>query len=871
MRVVSAKGWLLGASSVALVSVPLAGFAQSSEAETDAPAEAVEAITVTGSRIRGVEAVGSNVVSVKTENIVRNTAVNVADILKQVPQVAKVGVDESRVAVQGVNTGNLARSSAINLRGVSPVATLVLLNDHRMIASSAGGIYVDPSVIPTIALERIEVVPDGASAIYGSDAIAGVVNLILKKNFSGAQTRARYGSADGYDRFSAEQLLGTTWESGGVTLAFEHVETSRLTGSERDFYVSDLTRFGGRDYRTASCSPGNIQLGGVYYGLPGMAAGTRNRCEINSVVDILPEQRKNNFVINVEQDLTDSVQLYAEGYWSRREFDSNIAPIASVYNVPSTNAFYTSPAGIPTPASQQVEYNFLADHGPVQVDGFSRIGYGVTGARFSLGGDWQADVAVSYGESREYIQRDTVNNAALAAALASSDPTQALNVFGIGAATNPAVLSNIFTGLFNPNFKNESTGIELRTDGSLFALPGGEVRLAVGAEYREFDMFVDTVRGTMAAPTHTVVQGSRNVRSAYAELYVPIFGRANAIAGIDHLSLSLAGRIDRYNDVGQTENPKIGVNWSPVPGVTVKGSYGTSFRAPTLSDQLNPGASVTAQNLPDPLSPTGTSTGLSYSLFEAPLEPETAETYSLGVEWKPESLAGLSLSATYFSLDYDKQVVQLGTTILQQANLYADQIIRNPTPDQVNALLNSGLPLSGSVPAVVNYIINITPANLGGTKVRGVDLIGGYTFDAGAATFDVGADATYYTKYESQVTPSAPYIDRNNYINYPMEFRARGYANAQLGAWSGGLTLNYFNSYKNDLVAPVQTVGSWTTLDANLYYQFDAGFFEGLSVGIDASNLLDKDPPFANLIGGYDPGGASALGRMLSLSVTMNW
>lgn len=835
-----------------------------------AEAPAGDEITVTGTRIRGVAPVGSNVVAVSQASLQNNTAVNVADILKQVPQVSSIGVDEARVAVQGVNTGNLARSSAINLRGVSPVATLVLLNGHRMIASSAGGIYVDPSAIPTIALERIEVVPDGASAIYGSDAIAGVANLILKRNYSGAETRVRYGMADGYDRLSVAQLLGASWSTGNVMLAYEYVRTGRLEGLERDYFRSNLTAFGGSDYRSPNCNPGNVLVNGSYYALPTMAANTRNRCEISRVADILPQQRKHSVVLTARQELNDSIELFAEGYFSRRDFNARNAPIANAYTVPSSNAFFISPPGT-NPSSEIVEFNFLKDFGPVVTRGFTRIISGTAGVRVELPGSWKAELAVSHGDVKEYIYRDAINNAALNAALASSDPATALNPFGVGGATNPVVIAGIFNGLFNPNFRNHSTGVELRADGPLFSLPGGEVRLAIGGEYRDFYMFVDTIRGTVPAPTHTVVEATRKVKSGYAELYVPIFGADNATAGFRRLDLSAAVRVDSYNDVGDTVNPKFGLTWVPVDGLTFNASFGTSFRAPTLSDQLNPGASVTAQNLADPMSPTGTSTGLSYSLFSAPLKPETAKTYSFGAKINPVGLPDLSLSLTYFSLDYDNQVVQLGTTILQQENLYRDQIIRNPTQAQIDALLNSGLPISGTVPAIVNYIINITPANLGGTKVRGFDFAANYRFDLGKANVNVGFDGSYFTKYITQVTPTAPYIDRNNYINYPLKFRARAFANARIGGLAAGLTMNYFNGYKNDLVTPVQNVSSWTTFDANLSYEFDEGFAKGLTLGVDVSSLFDRDPPFVNIDGGYDPGGASALGRMVSLSVTKKW
>ncbi len=239
----------------------------------------LEEVVVTGSRIRGAKLVGSSSVTVDQDMLQHTTAVTVADILKQVPQFAPIGVNSTSNAVQGVNTSNLTRATALNLHGAGPVATLVLLDGHRMIASGQGGIYVDPSTIPAVALERVEIVPDGGSAIYGSDAIAGVVNLILRRNYDGAETSVRYGSAHGYSRKQLSQIFGFSWAGGSLMAAYENIRNSNLAGSDRDFFRSNLTASGGADYRSSFCSPGNISLGGTFYTIPGLTVG-RNRCEL---------------------------------------------------------------------------------------------------------------------------------------------------------------------------------------------------------------------------------------------------------------------------------------------------------------------------------------------------------------------------------------------------------------------------------------------------------------------------------------------------------------------------------------------------------------------------------------------------------------
>ena len=218
----------------AAVLASLAGVSHAAEDTTD-----IDEVTVTGSRIRGVAPVGSPVISLGREELDLSSASTVADFLKEIPQVVGTGIDETRFVSTGINASNASRATAINLRGLSPAATLVLLDGHRVTPSGTAGAFVDSSAIPSSAIERLEVVADGSSALYGSDAIAGVVNLIIRKNFEGAETTLRDNFADGYSRFQASQLLGHRWSSGNVMLAYEFSTNDALNSSERDFYRAD--------------------------------------------------------------------------------------------------------------------------------------------------------------------------------------------------------------------------------------------------------------------------------------------------------------------------------------------------------------------------------------------------------------------------------------------------------------------------------------------------------------------------------------------------------------------------------------------------------------------------------------------------------
>jgi iron complex outermembrane receptor protein len=866
----------------AAVLASLAGVSHAAEDTTD-----IDEVTVTGSRIRGVAPVGSPVISLGREELDLSSASTVADFLKEIPQVVGTGIDETRFVSTGINASNASRATAINLRGLSPAATLVLLDGHRVTPSGTAGAFVDSSAIPSSAIERLEVVADGSSALYGSDAIAGVVNLIIRKNFEGAETTLRDNFADGYSRFQASQLLGHRWSSGNVMLAYEFSTNDALNSSERDFYRADQRPRGGSDFRSQNCNPGTLRIGTTNYAIPtaasgvsppasGLVAGTRNLCD-NSYTDIIPDQHRHSAVLFASQELTERASVSFEGYWSLKKLEASFAAQGSAttstaLNVPATNAYFVRPTG--TTAATQVDYSFFSQVGALSAKGESETYSGILETQIKLGSDWRMAAALSWGQNWDYTFSRAINTAALNAALASNNRATALNPYGLG--TPQSVLDNIFTGQFAPAGRNTMTGGEARADGSLFEMAGGTVRMAVGAEYRRYALTPVTTRGTVTAPLVTIdPPDPRKVASGYAELYLPLVGSSNQRTGVQRLEVSLAGRIDDYSDFGTTTNPKIGVTWAPAGNLTVKGSYGTSFRAPALSDLKAPGAAATATTENDPRSTTGQSRGITVRAGNPDLGPEKARTWMLGIDVHPASLPGLKAELTYFDINYKNQIAAIFGGALQQETLYADVITRNPTQAQVNAVLAS-YALSGVLPVPVQYIIDARPQNRGKTVAAGLDFQSSYRWEpASFGQLRAGLTGTYYTKYDTQQTPTAPLLDRINFIGNPLKYRVRASLGWSRASFDANLALTHQSDYTDNTVTPIRDVASYTTVDLSLGYGFDddapGSWLRGVRVNLNATNLLDKDPPFVNSTAGFDPAQASPYGRLIAASITKRW
>ena len=863
---------------------------------------ASETITVTGTRIRGAAPVGSSVIRIDRNDMARSGYVTTQDILQTIPQNFGGAPNEGTVAISldpnsGKNTGN---GSSINLRGLGNESTLVLLNGDRPPLGGFAGVFSDISLIPASAVERIEVLADGTSAIYGSDAVAGVVNVIPRLRFEGAETSFRVGTADGDSQdLLASQIVGKGWGSGHAVVAYEFYRRSALAASERNFVTDDLSRFGGPDLRGPYASPGNILAGGQTFAIPSGQDGTNlspadllpGRVNLGdgwNMVDVLPMQRRHSVFAAVTQDLSSWLRVYGQGLFSSRHFDGRSRTISDTpRTVPVTNPFYVDPIGTNQPI--QVQYDFGADLGRERSVG-SVKGYGLTlGAQADLG-RWTVDLRGNYGHQQEHNSiLNRVNSARLALALADPDPATAYNPFGEGGSTNPATVDFV-RGSTSSSNRGTVWSSTLRAEGPLVSLRAGDLRIAVGAEYR-YERYRDgkTISDTSALEPVILppipLPDARRIRAAYGEVLIPIFGGGLTVPGFRRLDVSAAVRTEHYSDFGTTTNPRFGVNWEPLAGIRLRGTYGTSFRAPSFANlRQDPGTKLLfAFIIPDPQSPTGQANILVERGNDPELRPETATTWSIGTDLEPAFLPGFRANLTYFSINYRDRITSPAANLfnfLVNRDTYRAIITDNPSPEAIAAFYASPFFVNpfGIPPDAITAIVDARLQNLSIVRQSGLDADVRYAFDALRGHAEIGAAGTYIFKIDQAFTPTAPVNNVVDVLGNPVDLRIRGRALWNNDRWGASLFVNYLDSYTNLTNVTPERIHSWTTVDAQISYRVPArhGPVSGLRIALSATNLFDSDPPYAAynlglLVTGYDPDNASPLGRVISLQMTKSW
>ncbi len=878
---------LASCAALAMVAAPVA-FGQTPPAAGPVAAKA-DTIVITGSRLRGVaEPVGSPVLAIDEKTIELATVTSVDKLIQQTPQIFDLGVSEASRAQNG-GSGNIVYGTGINLRGLGPYATLVLVDGHRAVSN---GRSIDPSFLPSLGLQRVEVLADGASAVYGSDAVAGVVNLIPTRNVDGGQFYARYGSGDNYDENNVGLGWGKTWDGGQLHFAFEHGYRNHLNGQDRDFFRGNQTGEGGPDYRAVQCNPGNIVVGGVSYAIPtggvtaanrsALAPATINHCEALAAQDLLPEQEYNSLALTFNQRITPWLELVADGFDTERDFFRIVAPGTANLTVPSTNAFFIAPPGL-TPASETVQYNFGNDFPGASTNGFAKNWEITTGLIAKLPADWQAQALVTHGENKDNSESyNGLGNPALNAALASSNPATAFDPFGLNR-TNPAVIAGIANQIFLAPTNNEFTGYEARFDGPLFKLPAGPIRLGVGFERQEHDTHLGSARGNPGTPI-VFRNFGRQVNSGYAELFVPFFSSENALPGLQKLELNVAGRYDDYSDVGHTTNPKYGINWAPIQDLTLRASYGTAFRAPIFAELYGNSSALFVQSYSDPTAGNAPVQGVALSGGNTSLTPEKAKTKSAGFDYMPSFLPGARFGLSWFDIQYDGQIAAYlsDLTILRNEAQFAGTgiILRGAAAAQrVADLRAAGIGIgAGVLPAPVTLFVDGRTNNLGKSLMQGFDFSAGYKMKLGGGDLDFGVDGTYLTKYRLAITPSGVLLNKKDAIFNPLDLKARATAVWSTDTWKINGAVNYVDGYRNDLVTPTQRVDSYASVDIGISVTPGGDAMKplmqgGFTIGLDVRNLFDQDPPYVNLApnvngsGGFDATAANPTGRVIGLSV----
>jgi iron complex outermembrane recepter protein len=883
-------------SACALVAVTTTASAQETGTEP-----VLEQVVVTGTSIRGVASAGAPVIALDREELAATGLATSSDLARALPQVLNLGADESRLGGAQDGAANSTRVSGINLRGIGNEATLLLINGRRLAPAGVIKSIYDPNVIASAAIERLEVVVDGASAIYGSDAVAGVVNIITRKNFEGAETMARYGVADGTSQKIISQNFGFTWDRGSVFAAYEHNERDNLSGTDRKFASNDRRARGGSDARPTLASPGNIIAGTTRYPLPAgpgtglnpaqLTAGTANRFDEGTFADLLPNQERDSFFLDARQEFG-KLDVWYQGWLSEREFDERVAPASGQLRVPNTNAFFTAPAALGSPAFVNVEYRFLAEDADPRLSGYENAQQNALGAGYDLGGDWRIEGYANLSKNRGFQRRGAITNgAALSAALASSNPATAFNPFGDGTfnVTNNPALVDVIIANRDTHGTSEARNLALKADGPLFSLPGGDVRVAIGMERHDNEfrqrLEANNVLASGALTTKSVLNRRHNT-SFFGEVFVPVVSEEQSVPGVHSLSVSVAGRREEYSDFGSTTDPKIGVIWQPVSSITARATYGTSFRAPSLVDTSEQIHNIFIQNLTDPAGAGGITRGIYHNGGNAALKPEEATTWSAGLDWVPTgALDGLSASLTYYDVDYTDRIDVVLNTALTNASVYGPYVIRRPAASDAtataafNALVQSFLSnpdLQSPAEPVnnINAIVDGRRANLGSMKQQGIDLNLGYRFDTSFGNWRLGLDAAKILDLTRSVAPGLPFIDVLDTYSNPVDLRARASIGWRLNGWSVNTYVNYVDGYLNTAISPNVGVDSYQTVDASLVYDFgeERGALSGVSVSVNGQNILDEDPPVVlNGIVSWDNQNVSPLGRFVSFVLTKRW
>lgn len=871
------------------------------EPATSEDSEESKEIVVTGTAIRGVAPVGSATVNITRESILQTGVRDPSSLITQLPQGSP----------QGATLGNSSgRSAGVNLRGLGNNATLLMFDGHRTVSQGVQNLVPDPNTIPFGAIERVEVVTDGASAIYGSDAVAGVVNYILRRPFDGAEITARYTDTI-YNQIAINGVISKRWEGGGILIAGSYEGNSRVTQGSIPTLRANLSQFGGNDGRLQGTTfnsvgaSGALLVGSTVYGLPSTLNGrTPTAAELlplkgapslvdsSDYLDYYTARKRYSALVRVTQDLDNLGDLSVTGMFNRRTNAARGAGDGAFQSVavaiPTTSPYYVAGLGS---GSQSIVYNFRLNNPDraLNRNDFENTANILVDYKVGLFKDFRLSVGAGWGVSNGCATCQPQANTILTSTIAGPATASLFNPYKQG----PQPSAEKIFGVFIQKVRSEIFDFLPKIDGTLFDLPGGGVRVAVGGEFtrsrykQESDY---TLNPTTTLVVFRYAKSHRDVSSAFGELYVPLFGASNETTLLKKLDLSAAIRYDHYSDFGSTTNPKFGITWKPTDDLQLRASYGTSFRAPTLAETNfnvvgNAVRTFLTNNLGDPSIPiTNASNGTSLFLVSTfrftQLKPEKAKIYSLGADYTPPFIRGLKLGVTYYNVTYKDRIAALPATasaLQSPANyaLYKPFITLAPQPTTcVNGSTNGnpGTPeYSTYNPAYLPYlnapgsyppttandcqlvgILNGATLNLGQVKQSGLDFVVNYANDTPVGLLTLNGAFTKILNLKRNLLPGAPLFDALDTIGEQVSARGRFSAGLAKDGFSGNFGVNYTGGYLNNLTPtvsgvklPSTRIPAWMTLDFTLSYspQSRSGLFQGTRFTFSAQNLMDEDPP----------------------------
>lgn len=843
---------LLVAALAAALAAPLSAAADTT---TDAAGDAstLAAVRVTGSNIKRSDTETANPVQViGREQLQATGKASVADVLRS------ISANTGNAANETSNSGWASGSAGIGLRGLSQKNTLVLLNGRRLAnygfpANGLSDTFVNLNALPLVAVERIEVLKDGASAVYGSDAVAGVVNIITRQDFQGAEIGGSVGTADqgGLDETKLKFVggLGDLDTDGyNILVSLEGYNRDRLDQDERALTRSGIysDQPGGR-WNGWSAKGARYLVGGA--SVPMLDAngqcpeGTTlvasapidglagNTCGFNQApfTTLIPSTKRWQAYANGTFRVSDTVEAFGEVLYSEVKgvswFGSSpfftlesgrfalnaetglAEPVSS--SLPAGNPY--NPYGTAVP----IEYTFFNLGGTIKTNR-SQSYRGLVGVRGSTGNwDWELGAFGARSSERETVSGGFANRWALADALASGS-YNLLNP----SATPQAVLDGINIATLRPA-ESVLQGVDAKISGTLGRTWAGDVGFAAGAEWRREKLDSNNPwqidAGLQVRPAIAEVHGERKVSAAYAEANVPLASR---------LELSLAARADHYDDFGDAFSPKVGLRWQPLDVLLVRAAASKGFRAPSLSENSD-STSISYGSVVDPFDPDLPGSRQNPTFFtvgNTDLKPERTRSYNFGVVLSPWQ--NTNLSVDYYRIELENLVGTNNTQTLVTSNV--------PGAVQRDE--------RGKLQAVYNRYQNLSDLKTSGIDVELRQRISTDRF----GVFNLASAYTHVRDYRRPSVVGGPLVDyagSNLGATLPKN-KATTSLDWTLGDFSTALTWYYTSGYDQRASTAARAVQD----RVDSYSQFDLYLawrgIEQLTVYAKVQNLADEEPPY---------------------------
>ena len=892
--------------------------------------EVYEEILVTGSHIEGLDLRGAvQAVQLDRDDIINSGAESIGELMQDLP-ITGGGIGTFTTSTAGaLSSDTPVGAASVSLRNLGTGSTLTLINGRRAtIASFARGqsSFIDINSIPMAAIDRIEILPSGASATYGADAVAGVVNYVLRDDYEGFEVSASYGdsSADSDDsRKNVNLIAGFGNDRHHVMAVVDWYERNPLFDRDRDitansvrpsqqgFHPSFNDLFFMFFDQTEEPADGGCAEEDFGFGNFG------EFCEVdtNQFTSTLDRYESVGGMLTYRFDISDRVKWNNELIYQETDSDGTSSP-ANFSRAPMDpesplwpaalqadmveegqlgdfSGFYGFPVfawgKFPEPRKVAVESQTLRFVSDVEIDFASgwHLNSGATYGRNESEQNGLAGLVISeafYDASLGNLCTDGTRverwdvdlqrpSASFVGETCESVGKTTLwyNPFG-GQASQEDGIDDAIRTRANRNGESELFALDAVFSGELFQFNGRTVSAAFGAEWRN-ESVQDVPSGVAVATTFnpepilgfssTSADAERDQYAAFAEFFVPI---------TDNLDLQLAGRFDDYDSFGSDFNPKVAFRYQPLESLIFRGNYSSSFRAPSLA-QVGAGTFLTSYAVdcaatPEACAGDPDESGeflFSEDVANDALEPETADTWGLGFVFAPTE--NLDFTVDYWNIQYEDLI-----------GVDEDDFIRRALAGEFPVVGEGELPTGQpGVEVSSGFVVDahFQLSNLSFQDVSGVDLAYSQYFDLGPGQLSLTADATWILEFESQASPNAPVLDEAGDFRNP-ELLGRLQGRYTLDDWRFSLTMRYTGDYKDDPSqrtleavglppdAEVQ-VSSWTVWDAYASYEFG----ERHQLSLNVRNVFDRDPPLVLGLGSnVDQINHTSMGRFVTLRYT---